>query len=79
MTDARCWATGPLPSALGNKISDAIFEAIQNGMEVDEATCVVVAVAADYARESYGGGYLAELAGIVLTRAERPRPEAETN
>jgi hypothetical protein len=42
--------SGPLPQALMNEISDAIHRATKRGMRVDEATCVVVSTAADYAR-----------------------------
>lgn len=63
---------GKLPAALANQVSDAIRAAIERGMEVDEAACVVVAVAADYARDGYGIAYLSDLAAVVKSRNERP-------
>lgn len=72
----RAVMSGPLPAILSNAVSDAIFEALENGMEVDEAACVVVSVAADYAREGYGNDYLSELAEVVRHRATMPIPRA---
>lgn len=66
--------TGPLPAALANDVSDAIHRALKMGMAVDEACCVVVAVAADYARDSYGDAYLLGLASVVAGQAGRPNP-----
>lgn len=64
--------TGLLPAALGNAVSDAIHAAVDRGMEMDEAVCVAVAVAADYARLEYGEGYLEQLAQVVLLRGAAP-------
>jgi hypothetical protein len=60
--------TGRLPAELGNAVSDAIHAAVAAGMAMDEAVCVVVAVAADYGRLEYGAGYLRELADVVMRR-----------
>lgn len=46
-------ASGPLPTALGNAISDAIHAALVSGMEVDEACSVALAVVGDYWRHAY--------------------------
>ena len=67
--------TGRLPMELANAVSGAISNALKMGMEIDEAACVVAAVAADYARREYGDVYLEELAEIVKTRASVPMPE----
>jgi hypothetical protein len=66
--------TGKLPAKLGNEISDAIRRALEAGMQTDEAVCVVVSVAADYARAEYGNGYLRDLAGVVTGRSAQPLP-----
>jgi hypothetical protein len=68
--------SGEAPTALGNAISDAIHQAVTGGMALDEAVSVVVAVAADYARMEYGPQYLPGLAGIVLSSATKPSPQA---
>ncbi|GLI25627.1 hypothetical protein GGQ86_000386 [Xanthobacter flavus] len=67
--------SGDLPTTLANTISDAIHAALSKGMEPDAACCVAVAIVADYARTAYGDGYLADLAGVLLTRAGAPLPE----
>lgn len=46
-------ASGPLPAALANAVSNAIFVAIKAGMEVDEACSVTVGVVADYWKQAY--------------------------
>ena len=66
---------GRLPNELANAISDAINSAIERGMEPDEAACISVAVAADYARGYYGDAYLPHLAKAVTARAGMPAPE----
>lgn len=66
---------GPSFRDLGNAVSDAIHAACSRGMEVEEACSVVVAVAADYGRASYGPSYLKELAHIVTERAGHRLPE----
>jgi hypothetical protein len=67
--------SGVGPAKLGNDVSDAIHAALKRGMETDEACCVVLAVAADYARMEYGPAYLHELAAVILRRNEAPSPE----
>jgi hypothetical protein len=69
--------SGELPATLGNAVSDAIFEAIKRGMEVDEAVSVVVAVASDYGCNAYGEAYRRRLAELV--RAHRARGEEKGN
>jgi hypothetical protein len=66
---------GPSFRDLGNAVSEAIHAALSRGMEVEEACSVVVAVAADYGRGTYGPTYLAELAHIVTERANHKLPE----
>jgi hypothetical protein len=61
-------------AAFSNAISDAVHEALESGMETDEAVCIGVAVMADYARQAYGPGYLAKLAKTVVSRAQEPLP-----
>lgn len=68
---------GPNFANLANTISDAIFAALERGMEPDEAVSCVVAVAADYGREAYGDNYLKGLAGIVLMQAGKALPASE--
>jgi hypothetical protein len=66
--------TGALPAELANAVSDAIAFAIKRGMEVDEAVCVAIGVAADYARGEYGDGFLKDLADVITARAGEPLP-----
>lgn len=63
--------SGPLPAKLGNAVSDAIHAGLRAGMEVDEAACIAIAVACDYARGEYGDAYLEEI--VTLVRAQRGR------
>ncbi|MBN9035496.1 MAG: hypothetical protein J0H53_05460 [Rhizobiales bacterium] len=67
--------SGRWAADLGNAISDAIHAALLRGMETDEAACIAVSVAADYARAEYGDAYLQDLAKVVVMRAGRPMPE----
>lgn len=62
---------GILPAQLANAVSDAINAALQSGMEVDEAACIVVGVASDYAKGEYGPDYLDQLARVVVAYKER--------
>jgi hypothetical protein len=66
---------GPLPNELANSMSDVIHAFLERGMEIDEVCCIVVAVAADYARGEYGSGYLSGLADVVKAAADRPLPQ----
>jgi hypothetical protein len=68
-------AQGVSFNKLGNAISDAIHDALSRGMAMDEAVCVVVAVAADYARGEYGASYLPSLAEVVIERGSHPMPD----
>lgn len=74
MTNAAT-ITGVLPRDLGNDVSDAIHKALSKGMAVDEACCVVVTVAADYARQEYGGRYLKDLAKVVREQRYKAPPQ----
>ena len=67
--------TGRGPRDLANAISDAINAALTKGMEPDEAACIAVAVAADYARSYYGDKYLPHLAKAVMGQAGKPAPK----
>lgn len=67
--------SGKLPTDLANVVSDALHEAQEKGMDLDEAVCVTMAVAADYARERYGDGYLVALCDVVMSRFGKPLPE----
>jgi hypothetical protein len=62
-------------SALANAVSDAINAALRAGLGTDEAACIVVQVAADYARAEYGNRYLDGLAAVVVGAASMPMPE----
>lgn len=72
-----CIGQGPSFRDLGNAVSDAIFAASGRGMALDEACCVVVAVAADYARGHYGDAYLDDLADVVRKQRNQPLPKAD--
>jgi len=68
--------SGKSPKVLANAVSDAIHAAVADrGMGVDEAVCVTVAVAADYARAEYGDRYLEDLGAVVQARTGQPMPE----
>lgn len=67
----------PRLTALANSISDAIAAALTRGLDVDEATCVTVAVAADYGRAAYGDTYCQALAGVAVAQAGRPLPKSK--
>lgn len=67
--------TGRLPNDLANSVSDAIHAAQQAGMECDEAVCVAIGVAADYARIEYGDGYLLALCDVLMSRSGQPHPQ----
>jgi len=75
MSRQQATITGRLPNELANATSDLIHAFLQRGMEIDEVCCVVVGVAADYARGVYGADYLIDLAEIVKAAADRPLPE----
>ncbi len=62
---------GRLPADLGNAVSDAIYTATGKGMEMDEASCVVLTVVCDYARRSYGDAYLDQLAHLIMAQKGR--------
>lgn len=69
-----CTLQGELPTRLAQRLSDAIYASLLEGMESDEACCIAVAVIADYARGAYGNDYLRGLARIVIKQAEKPMP-----
>jgi hypothetical protein len=62
-------ASGPLPTRLGNAVSDAIHAALKAGMEVDAAASIAVAVAADYWAGTYGEGSVSKLGEVITTRS----------
>lgn len=66
--------SGAVPAALGNAVSDAIIAALHQGLTPDQAACITVTVAADYARETYGNDYLLALANVVILRGNEPLP-----
>ena len=74
MTD-KIYASGRNFADLSNAISDAIHAALARGMQTDEVCCVMVSVAADYARAEYGNQYLSDLATVVTERANHSLPE----
>jgi hypothetical protein len=63
---------GPDQSEFANRISKVISDAEKNGMAIDEAVCIAVAVASDYALHNYGKDYLDFLAKIVLAKKNKP-------
>ena len=75
MSSEKTYGKGPNFRDLGNAVSDAINAALKRGMEIDEACCVVVSVAADYARLEYGNDYLPDLAEVVSERKNHALPE----
>jgi hypothetical protein len=69
-----CEISGKNPATLATAISDAIFAAIEAGMDIDEAASVTVAVAADYYRGYNGNDAIYGLAEVVTRRATYPLP-----
>mgnify|MGYP005828114093 CR=1 FL=1 len=61
-------------ATLGNAVAEAIQAALNSGMEVNEATCVVAQVAADYARRHYGNAFLPGLCHVSINRGNDPLP-----
>lgn len=68
--------SGSSPAMLANDVSDAIHAALTRGMGIDEASSIVAAVVADYARGEYGDAYLDALSQVVKSRAGEPMPRA---
>jgi hypothetical protein len=68
--------TGDLPNDFANEIAAAIDAAQERGIDLDVAVCVLVGVAADYARAEYGDKYLDALASVVRYRAGQPLPRS---
>jgi hypothetical protein len=68
--------TGPIPNDLANEVSDAIHRAMERGLGLDEAACVVAGVAADYLRVEYGDRVLPELCEVITARVGQPLPSA---
>lgn len=62
---------GALPRDLGNAVSDAIFGACEKGMDLDAALCVVIAVAADYAKQDIGPHFIERFTEIAKMNAAR--------
>lgn len=60
---------------LGNSVSDAVHAAAEAGLDMDYIASVLVNVAADYMRLTYGDESLAGLAMAVLRCADKPMPE----
>lgn len=79
MADQSIIGVGKNFADLGNAISDAINAALRRGMAVDEAACVVIQVAADYGRCTYGNIYLQQLAQVVIDRGNFPLPDEAPN
>ncbi|MBZ7921622.1 hypothetical protein LAC81_07495 [Ensifer adhaerens] len=66
---------GPNFTVLANAVSDAIYAAQLRGMELDECLSVLVQVAADYGRGTYGKDFLTGLAELIVARGNEPMPE----
>lgn len=64
----------PRLADLGNEISDAIYKACAEGVEVDVACSIAVNVASDYWKEAYTKPP-DELAAILIARPKRANPE----
>lgn len=73
-TPTQVIVTGAMPNDFANEIAAAIDSAQERGLDLDVAVCVVVGVAADYARAEYGDKYLDALADVLKYRAGKPLP-----
>lgn len=68
--------SGAEPNDFANEVAALIGAAQKRGLDLDVAVCVMVGVAADYARAQYGDRYLDALASVVKYRAGKPLPSA---
>lgn len=69
----------PQLTELANAVSAVIARFVSKGMGVDEAVSVTVAVAADYARMTYGPEYVRQVAGLMASLAdEKPKGQLDT-
>lgn len=68
---ADCLLSGSLPRDLGNAVSDAIWDACERGLSLDAAICVVLAVAADYAKQDIGDHFVERFTEIAKMNAQR--------
>jgi hypothetical protein len=66
--------SGKLPTQLLNDVSDAVHKALSQGMEIDEACCLLCTVAADYGRGNYGSGYIEDLVKVLRNRRDEDMP-----
>lgn len=64
---------------LAEAITRAIVQAVnEEGLRLDDAVCVTVSVAADFARAEIDDGYLDGLAQVVRDRRNYPKPTRMT-
>jgi len=67
--------TGAIPNDFANEVAALIDASQERGFDLDVAVCVMIGVAADYARAEYGDKYLLALCDVVRYRAGRALPE----
>lgn len=69
--------SGRSPNMLATDIAKAMQSAGRRGMDLDQALCVLVQVAADYARGEYGPEYVEALGKVMRDRCQMPMPSHE--
>lgn len=75
MSEKPSWAeivSGAEPNDFANEVAALIDAAQKRGLDLDVAVCVMIGVAADYARAQYGDRYLDALTSVVKYRAGKP-------
>lgn len=67
--------TGAIPNDFANEVAALIDSALARGFDLDVAVCIMIGVAADYARSEYGDRYLKPLCDVIRYRAGKPLPQ----
>lgn len=74
-TPTQVIVTGAVPNDYANEVAALIDAAQKRGFDLDVAVCIMVGVAADYARAEYGDWYLDPLCSVVKSRTGKPLPQ----
>jgi hypothetical protein len=71
-------ASGPTVDELIQTIADAISDAYDKGMDLNQALSMVAIVATDVGRAQFGEDYVDVLCETVSLRKNQPLPNTET-
>lgn len=58
--------SGEITAKPANAVSDVIYAAIDEGLDVDAATTIATNVAVDYAKREYGAEYIRKMFSMIL-------------